>query len=388
MDNQLKINAILRTIGTLETSIGLKHISNASSEFKTEKINLSEIDKSLNLLGITSVAMDAEYFTTSWENWEKILDTVWGIVKNFKWTAEKFDCKVPNELAWTYGLFFADGSCGLNKKGGNGGAFWRIVNANKEYLERAKLALDWEYRDTITFRINEYNSYQKGKKTNLGTRKKNLYCLDAYLKDKTRRYNSSGTRGEFVKRWKEMFYCPFTGLKIPPKPLFDIYTEPIKYFIEGLMAGDGIQSWKSQTPYISMNIKNKYSVYAIDWFLFALNWSYRVQKFPKEFRIYISKKSLRNPPKAKNILCDNRSAFVTVLCGLLFGVNTCAGVYCHRQNIDSVGYNGLHWANLIIDNNGNTHLFDVDNHGLRQKITTNNSVMGREKYNLKSVRIY
>lgn len=171
------INQLKRTLGTLYTSVGLKQISNASDDIPLTQIPLSLIYPAINKLGITSTEMDTAYYTTTWDNWEKILETVWGIVKNFKWTAEKFDC-------------------------------------------------------------------------------------------------------------------------------------------------------------------------------------------------------------------DNRAAFVTVLCGLLFGANTCASVYCKREHIGEAGYDGMHWCNLIIDKDGNTYLFDVDNWGMRQKITSNNVVMGTEKYIMSNARIF
>lgn len=170
------INQIKTQIGTLQTAVGLKQISNASTIVPTQ-IPLATIHTAIGKLGITSVDMDSAYYTTTWDNWDFILGTVWGIIKNFDWVAEKFDC-------------------------------------------------------------------------------------------------------------------------------------------------------------------------------------------------------------------DNRAALATVLCGLLYGTNTCASVYCKRENINDAGYNGMHWCNLVIDQNGNTHLFDLDNHGLRQKITSNNVVMGSEKYILSNARIF
>ena len=36
---------------------------------------------------------DYNYYFTSWENWQEMLDTIWGIVKNFNWEEERFDCE-------------------------------------------------------------------------------------------------------------------------------------------------------------------------------------------------------------------------------------------------------------------------------------------------------
>jgi len=85
--------------------------------------------------------------------------------------------------------------------------------------------------------------------------------------------------------------------------------------------------------------------------------------------------------------CDQRSSFITATCGLLFSLNTCAGIYCKITNTET-GNSDMHWANLIIDKNGGLYLFDVDNGGLTQKITSNNIVMGKWRYELQSLRIY
>lgn len=86
--------------------------------------------------------------------------------------------------------------------------------------------------------------------------------------------------------------------------------------------------------------------------------------------------------------CDNRAALVTALCGILYGVNSCAYVHCTRKNIDNAGYNGGHLTNVFIDKDGNTYLFDVDNHYMTQKIDSNGAIMGREKYIFDSARVF
>jgi len=85
--------------------------------------------------------------------------------------------------------------------------------------------------------------------------------------------------------------------------------------------------------------------------------------------------------------CDNRSSMVADLCGLLFGVNTCCQVYCNVTDPITGNEKYLHWTNIIVDLNGNTYLFDVDNGGLKQKITSPNVVMGNCNYKLISYRI-
>jgi hypothetical protein len=86
--------------------------------------------------------------------------------------------------------------------------------------------------------------------------------------------------------------------------------------------------------------------------------------------------------------CDNRSNLMSTLCSLFFRINTCATVYCevYAANGGTVKY--LHYANLIADDAGNLYLWDVDCGGITQKITTNNVVMGNNRYKLLSVRGY
>jgi hypothetical protein len=48
----------------------------------------------------------------------------------------------------------------------------------------------------------------------------------------------------------------------------------------------------------------------------------------------------------------------------------------------------MHWANCIIDKDGNMYAFDADNNGLMQKITSNGFIMGVWKYDVVNLRIY
>ncbi len=85
--------------------------------------------------------------------------------------------------------------------------------------------------------------------------------------------------------------------------------------------------------------------------------------------------------------CDNRSNLMTSLCSILFGLNTCAGLYCEVYDLNgNLLY--LHWANLIITNGGQLWLFDVDNKGQTSIITSGNIVIGDKRYKLLSIRIY
>jgi len=92
--------------------------------------------------------------------------------------------------------------------------------------------------------------------------------------------------------------------------------------------------------------------------------------------------------KAETADCDNRSALMTSLCSMLFDLNTCSQCYCEVYDATTNVLKYLHWCNVVIDDNGNLFLFDVDQSGLTQKITSNNLVMGVNKYHLLQLRIY
>ena len=177
MNKQLQINSIKRQIGTLMAVAGFKQVKQARSEFDIVNLQNGEIQTAGKVLGIYTNYLDFKYFFTSWENWEKILDVVWGILKHFKWMKEVFDC-------------------------------------------------------------------------------------------------------------------------------------------------------------------------------------------------------------------DQRAAFMTVISGMLFGVNTCTTVYCKVSDAVTGVFRYDHTANIIIDRDKNLYLFDADNHGMRQKITSNNVVMGKVKYEFLSIRAY
>lgn len=92
--------------------------------------------------------------------------------------------------------------------------------------------------------------------------------------------------------------------------------------------------------------------------------------------------------EAERFDCDNRSLLVSSLCSLMFKINTCASVYCDVYDVNTGVYKYRHYANLIVDDNSNVYLWDVDQGGMYQKITSNNVVMGVNKYYLMNVRAF
>jgi len=90
MDNP--ISSAMRTVGVLTTAIGLQRLRNEFSSIEKTKINVATIDAVCKKFGITANELDVKYLTTSFENWEMITSTLYGIVKNFRWTTDTFDC--------------------------------------------------------------------------------------------------------------------------------------------------------------------------------------------------------------------------------------------------------------------------------------------------------
>jgi hypothetical protein len=94
-----------------------------------------------------------------------------------------------------------------------------------------------------------------------------------------------------------------------------------------------------------------------------------------------------NPWTAEYADCDNRAEFVSAFISVVYNLNTCGRVYCEVSNATTGELRYLHWCNIIVDKDSNLYLFDADNSGLKQKITSTTPVMGSVKYKLLSYRI-
>lgn len=86
--------------------------------------------------------------------------------------------------------------------------------------------------------------------------------------------------------------------------------------------------------------------------------------------------------------CDNRSALGSSLVSLLFGLNTNNQLYCEVYDASTKKLKYIHWANIITDIDGNCYLWDLDQNGMVQKITSKEVVMGVNLYKLLKVRAY
>lgn len=83
------INRIKQSILFLQLRIALKGLKDLVYDIPVTKIAVLPTFAGIKLYGIE---LDAEYFTTDWENWNEILDRVYGILQDNKWTENKADC--------------------------------------------------------------------------------------------------------------------------------------------------------------------------------------------------------------------------------------------------------------------------------------------------------
>ena len=150
-----------------------------------------------------------------------------------KYRKEIYDCEVPEEVAYGLGLFFADGTCSLREKG-HAGASWSLVGWKRDCLERAADAFSAEWPD-MKFYIREFDSYKVGSKTNYGTRKKSLYCLQLGVRER----HNDGTRGRFIELFTNSFYDKELGKKMPAG-ILESLSETKLAFLNGVIDGDGI----------------------------------------------------------------------------------------------------------------------------------------------------
>ena len=157
------------------------------------------------------------------------------------------------QLAFVWGVFYADGSCGkyIRKKDGHGVMnTWAINNSNRKLLERCTTIMSSEYSDKFEFKILETmkSSYKLVPKQ--FSRKKE----DSYIKD-------------FVKQYREMFYTARKEKQIPSS-IFTASYEVRHAFFLGYWAGDGAKN-------DCLTLSNKGSVGSAGLFFLARSLGYK-----------------------------------------------------------------------------------------------------------------
>lgn len=512
MPDTIAINKIKRMLGEKFIELGIAQTRDAVSDIPTTERDQAFIRKSLVNFGMSITFLDDTYYTTSFDNWKKIVEVLNPINQSFAWTKEWYDCLMPDtplickindeicikevqelsenpentfvldennqwtkinivksriskkdiitikypegflettedhrfmisrngkgewvkdwteigkiekdkekfkkthfinqdfsifknkeynsELAYAYGIFLAEGHASSPSQ-------WHIDMGEKEYLSRAKDALEKKYG--IRLKIILYPSQTKGTIRGGIKSTKNLYRL------KTDDIKGSGKKLSEI--FRKLFYTD-TGNKKIPLEIFDADNISKNSFLTGYIHGDGckvknhyVACCKSNVALLGLQILSKKVGIETSIYYDQRNYGNRkgcpVIAFFTERKIKrkINKPLLRRKNEglvydistdsghffAGNYLvhnCDNRAMLMSSLIPVMYGLTTCSPCYCQVFDVSGKEI-GWHYNNLIIDELGSVYLWDCDNFGTVQKITTNTPVMNNWKYKLSSIR--
>ena len=189
--------------------------------------------------------------------------------------ADYFDCPVPNDIAYSLGLFFADGTAGFRADtSGYNGAWWKITNTNTTYLEKAKRGFE-SFPEDVYFEIQSFASEKKGKITNYGKRNKSLYNLIV-------KTNKQGKRGKFIAAMASWFYDSNGNKKVPPC-IYDSTPEAKKEFLLGVIDGDG-HEFNDHIGIIT--VKGKIGMLTLKNMLEDVNWKHTIMLDKRKKDIY------------------------------------------------------------------------------------------------------
>lgn len=280
---------------------------------------LQEI-KSLNLKLLYPILLDSGqlYYYTKAEDWAKIFDYVYFKYPMPTYMAARMDCAVEPDLAYTMGLFFADGTCSSR----NGKSSWSICNTNRDLLERCIPSLEMEY-PMLTFKIEAYPSEAQGEVTDYGVRTASLHHLlvgiphpqrKPHQKAKNSQY---GKRKEFIEDWERKFYVRLDDRlykKVPPS-ILESANASKKAFLKGVIAGDGDKT----LPYIT--IYGEFGRIGLMKLMHDINWKmsgFRDKRKPDNFRLRYNRST---EDLAKQGGCDDFAIWMMGLIHAEFGLN-------------------------------------------------------------------
>jgi hypothetical protein len=228
-----------KTIKTTKVPIAIK-------DFKLYIMSGTVLWTKLSAAGIgTPMGMlDNTYYYTDEAGWKLILGDL--VQNSTLYQTDVYDCPLPYDLAFSFGLFYADGSSSVNndKKTYN----WYICNSNKELLERCVEPLIKEFG--FDFKIHSYPSERKGTITNFGVRNKDIYRLQTNIGAGNRRLQR---REPFIRAWHQMFYTE-KGRKKVPGCIMESPLETKWAFIDGVIEGDAYKKGHM------LGVKNKYTL--------------------------------------------------------------------------------------------------------------------------------
>ena len=160
---------------------------------------------------------------------------------------------ISAQLAFVWGLFYADGSCGkyIRKDGHGIVNTWAINNQNRKVIERCADIFNSKYSDQFEFKILE-------------TMKSSVYKL--VPKQFSRKKENSHIK-DFVNQYREMFYTGRKDKQVP-SPIFTASYEVRHAFFLGYWAGDGATN-------DCLTLSNKGSVGSAGLFFLARSLGYK-----------------------------------------------------------------------------------------------------------------
>jgi hypothetical protein len=77
--------------------------------------------------------------------------------------------------------------------------------------------------------------------------------------------------------------------------------------------------------------------------------------------------------------CDQRADTTSNLTGLITKITTCGNIKCKRTSLKT-GKTVWHRCNLVIDQEGKTYLYDIDNSGKTTRAENEDVTMGNYRY--------
>lgn len=152
------------------------------------------------------------------------------LIEDYELSNEKFE-DITAKLAFVWGMFYADGSCGSYESGAKKYT-WALNNQDNNLLERCKDIL-LEYHTKMDFKILESSNFNKLAAVQL-----------------SKKLEHKGDIGRFVKYYRGLFYDEHKNKKIP-KVIFNAPFSIRQAFFMGYYAGDG----SKKDPAISLSNK-------------------------------------------------------------------------------------------------------------------------------------
>ena len=92
MATEAQINQVKRKIGEVLVSGGISYTRDAVSDIPRIEKTQEFIKNALSNYGMSIVFLDGKYYTTSWDNWQKVIEVMNPIFQKIPWKSESGDC--------------------------------------------------------------------------------------------------------------------------------------------------------------------------------------------------------------------------------------------------------------------------------------------------------